>query len=212
MKIALFLPITNHQKSFWTGVGAGLIAGAASLYGGSSSNSANASMNRVNREFQSHQSHVQRDWQQRMSSTAVERHTNDMRRAGLNPILAAGGSASSGPSPVPSGSMTQIKDEITPAISSALGAKRLNQEIKNMKATKNLTEAQETVAAVEQQKKIVEMDQTKAMTAIMQSQGAERRAEEALYEGKGGKWLKLFEKFFGSGAGSSATSLIKGKR
>lgn len=67
-------------------VSAGLSLGGSvfSAVGGSKTNKANAK-----------EAQKQRDWQERMSNTAHQREVDDLRRAGLNPILSAGGSGAS---------------------------------------------------------------------------------------------------------------------
>lgn len=105
--------------SFWTGMGAGLVSGAASLVGGLISGSQNRGL-----------AEKQMDFQERMSSTAYQRSMADMKAAGLNPILAY----SQGGASTPLGVSPQMQDVVSPAVSSALATKRLVADLDNLQA------------------------------------------------------------------------------
>jgi len=83
------------------------------------------SANRTNRAI----SREQMGFQESMSSTAYQRAMEDMRKAGLNPILAyqQGGASS------PAGASIPSQDSLSPAVNSGMAAMRLKADLDNIR-------------------------------------------------------------------------------
>ena len=113
---------------------AALISGGLSIFGGKKQNKAQIASAREQMAFQ-----------ERMSNTSHQRQVEDLKKAGINPIL----SARLGGASVPSGAQPNIRNEYEGAATSAknlIAAKTATAQIDNIKSQTNLNNAQSAVA------------------------------------------------------------------
>ncbi len=109
----------------WGAAISGIAAGLGAASGQSAANSRNWQIAKKQMEFQ-----------ERMSNTAVQRRMEDMRLAGINPLLAGKWEASS-----PAGAQATMQNALGQGISSAMQAMQLRTAIKKANADVANTEA-----------------------------------------------------------------------
>lgn len=165
---------------FGEGLIGGLVGGALNYQGAREANKMNQKISREQMGFQKASTQEQMAFQERMSNTAYQRSIEDMKKAGINPMVAfmqGGASTPSGASS--SGSNYEYKNKFSGALSTALQAK--------------------SVAA--------QTAQTEALTEIAKAALVEKKLEAEMYTTKAGKILKGIQML--SGPANDLTGILK---
>lgn len=122
---------------------------AGSYFGQREANETNERIAGQANVFNREEAEKNRKFQAQMSNTAHQRSMQDLKKAGLNPLLAATNGASTPGGSMASAQTTTVENELSGAIASAMDAKRLSlemaknkQELKNMESTNELLKSQ----------------------------------------------------------------------
>lgn len=168
---------------------------------------------RDQRKHQVGEARRQEAFQERMSSTAYQRAVDDMRKAGLNPMLAY----TQGGASAPQGTQADIENVVEPAVSSAKQGLLLREEIKNMRAQRRLMETQRNTTDLQgiqasEQAALnqvhakesltrAELNEAQKLLLDLQAPGARNRAKvESTELGKRAPYLeRIIRMFFGGG-------------
>lgn len=145
---------------------AGPLGFVGNLIGGIMQNDANRDIADKNNAMSQSNAREQMAFQEKMSNTSYQRGMEDMRKAGLNPMLAFSQGGASAPSGA-SGSVTSahMENVMGPAVSSAMQGMQLKTQLENTASGTELNKAVEQTNKTIQAKNLAD-----AVTSAKQAQ------------------------------------------
>jgi hypothetical protein len=162
----------------------GGLSSAGSAYGQHLENQGNRELQDKSHAFSSHEAQKNREWQQMMSSTSYQRSMQDMRTAGLNPMLAFKQGGASTPSGS-SGSSTpaRVGSVLGSAVSSARDTLRYKKEVaavdSQIKLNDMAAKTQASQAKLNETNATVSAKNARALDATIGAVSQRAKAEKA---------------------------------
>ncbi|QGH72145.1 MAG: putative minor capsid protein [Microviridae sp. ctD0m35] len=179
------LPFLKNNAGSIINAGGNIAGGLIGAEGAEDANSANAMLARENR-----------DWQERMSNTAHQREVEDLRAAGINPIL----SAKFGGSSTPPGNVATMTNpgEFTGAGISSAGqaywtSQLTREQVLTQRSVQSVNSAQAMASRAAALKSLIDAQKIKAEIPAVQAQ-SERESQGG--DIRNSKFFKPF-KWFG---------------
>lgn len=162
-------------------VGAG--SSALSYFSGRQQNDASDEQARAGMNFSASQAEKQMAFQERMSNTSHQREVEDLKAAGLNPMLSVNSGASSPGGSSGTGMQAPVVPELDRISSSVMDSMRMMNEFRSSKAQSDLAKSQARKAGLE--------------TELLRQKGPEAEWDQRFYKFMNG----LLDRFGRSSAG-----------